>query len=42
MEAISKNGTQVFLRLEKSIALDIKSLLADYLGGKLILNKKEE
>jgi flotillin len=41
-EEISKNGTQVFDGLEKATGLDIKSLLAGYLGGKLISNKKEE
>ena len=41
-EEISKNGTQVFEGLEKATGLDIKSLLAGYLGGKLISNKKEE
>lgn len=35
-EEISKNGTQIFDGLEKATGLDIKSLLAGYLGGKLI------
>ncbi len=35
-EEISKNGTQIFEGLEKATGLDIKSLLAGYLGGKLI------
>lgn len=37
-EEISKNGTQIFEGLEKATGLDIKSLIAGYLGGKL-LNK---
>lgn len=41
-EEISKNGTQIFSGLEKATGLDIKSLLAGYLGGKLIDNKKKE
>ena len=44
-EEISKNGTQIFAGLEKATGLDIKSLLAGFLGGKLIAdknNKKEE
>ena len=43
-EEISKNGTQLFDGLEKATGLDIKSLLAGYLGGKLIAKKdnKEE
>lgn len=35
-EEISKNGTQIFDGLEKATGLDIKSLLAGYLGGKLL------
>ena len=35
-EEISKNGNQIFEGLEKATGLDIKSLLAGYLGGKLI------
>lgn len=35
-EEISKNGTQIFDGLEKATGLDVKSLLAGYLGGKLI------
>ncbi len=35
-EEISKNGSQIFEGLEKATGLDIKSLLAGYLGGKLI------
>lgn len=41
-EEISKNGTQIFAGLEKATGLDIKSLLAGYLGGKLIDKAKEE
>ena len=40
-EEISKNGTQIFEGLEKATGLDIKSLLAGYLGGRLI-NKEEK
>ena len=41
-EEISKNGTQIFDGLEKATGLDIKSLLAGYLGGKLINKDKEQ
>ena len=41
-EEISKNGTQIFDGLEKATGLDIKSLLAGYLGGKLIAKKDNE
>ena len=41
-EEISKNGTQIFAGLEKATGLDIKSLLAGYLGGKIIDKAKEE
>ena len=43
-EEISKNGTQLFDGLQKATGLDIKSLLAGYLGGKLVhkQNKDEE
>ena len=41
-EEISKNGTQVFAGLEKATGLDIKSLLAGFLGGKLISKNKNE
>ena len=41
-EEITKNGTQIFAGLEKATGLDVKSLLAGYLGGKLIENKKPE
>lgn len=39
-EEITKNGTQIFAGLEKATGLDVKSLLAGYLGGKLIDNGK--
>jgi len=35
-EEITKNGTQIFSGLEKATGLDVKSLLAGFLGGKLI------
>jgi flotillin len=38
-EEITNNGTQIFAGLEKATGLDIKSLLAGFLGGKLINNK---
>jgi len=41
-EEITRNGTQIFAGLEKATGLDIKSLLAGYLGGKLISNNKPE
>ena len=41
-EEISKNGSQVFAGLEKATGLDIKSLLAGYLGGKLIAKDNKE
>ena len=41
-EEITKNGTQIFTGLEQATGLDIKSLLAGYLGGKLISKNKEE
>ena len=40
-EEISKNGSQVFEGLEKATGLDVKSLLAGYLGGKFISKEKE-
>ena len=40
-EEISKNGTQIFAGLEKATGLDVKSLVAGFLGGKL-LNKPNE
>ena len=39
-EEITKNGTQIFDGLQKATGLDIKSLLAGYLGGKLIDSKR--
>ena len=41
-EEISKNGSQIFEGLEKATGLDIKSLLAGYLGGKLISKDNNE
>ena len=41
-EEISKNGVQLFDGLEKATGLDIKSLIAGYLGSKLISKQKEE
>ena len=41
-EEITKNGTQIFEGLEKATGLDIKSMLAGYLGGKLISKEKNE
>lgn len=41
-EEISKNGSQIFEGLEKATGLDVKSLLAGYLGGKLVAKDKEE
>ena len=38
-EEISKNGTQIMAGLEKATGLDIKSLLAGFLGGKLATTK---
>ena len=40
-EEISKNGIQIFDGLEKATGLDIKSLLAGYLGGKILSQKDE-
>ena len=40
-EEITNNGTQIFAGLEKATGLDIKSLLAGFLGGKLI-NKPQD
>lgn len=37
-EEITKSGTQIFAGIEKATGLDLKSILAGYLGGKL-LNK---
>ena len=41
-EEISKNGMQIFNGLEKATGLDIKSLLAGFLGGKLVSGPKTE
>ena len=41
-EEITKNGTQIFDGLQKATGLDIKSILAGYLGGKLIDSKKKK
>ena len=43
-EEISKNGTQIFSGLEAATGLDVKSLIAGFLGGKLIAksDKKDE
>ena len=41
-EEISKNGIQIFEGLEKATGVDIKSLLAGYLSGKLINSDKKK
>ena len=41
-EEISKNGNQIIDGLQKATGLDIKSLIAGYLGGKLIEKKKDD
>jgi flotillin len=41
-EEITKNGTQIFDGLEKATGLDIKSILAGYLGGRLIHKDSKE
>ena len=41
-EEISKNGIQIFNGLEQATGLDIKSLLAGYLGGKLTSKQQEK
>jgi len=41
-EEITKNGTQIIKGLESATGLDIKSLIAGYLGGKFITKKEEE
>ena len=41
-EEISKNGIQIFNGLEQATGLDIKSLLAGYLGGKLSSKKQDD
>lgn len=40
-EEITNNSTQIFAGLEKATGLDVKSLLAGYLGGKLIHKEKD-
>ena len=40
-EEITNNSTQIFAGLEKATGLNVKSLLAGYLGGKLISKDKE-
>ena len=40
-EEITNNSTQIFAGLEKATGLDIKSILAGYLGGKLISKEKD-
>ena len=41
-EEITRNGTQIVKGLEEATGLDIKSLIAGYLGGKLITKKEEK
>lgn len=41
-EEITKSGTQIFDGLEKATGLDIKSLLAGYLGGKLSVKNNDK
>ena len=41
-EEITNNSTQIFAGLEKATGLDVKSLLAGYLGGKLINKDKNQ
>ena len=41
-EEITKNGTQIFDGLEKATGLDIKSIIAGYLGGRLIHKDSKE
>lgn len=41
-EELSKNGNQIIDGLQKATGLDIKSLIAGYLGGKLIEKKKDD
>ena len=41
-EEITKNGTQIFDGLEKTTGLDIKSIIAGYLGGRLIHKDSKE
>lgn len=41
-EEITKNGTQIFDGLEKTLGIDVKSMLAGYLGGKIIGNNNND
>ena len=41
VEEISKNGTQVVEGLQKTLGIDVKSVLAGFLGGKLLNGKKD-
>ena len=41
-EEITKNGIQIFDGLEKATGLDIKSIIAGYLGGRLIHKDSKE
>ena len=41
-EEITKSGTQIFNGLEQATGLDIKSLLAGYLGGKLSVKNNDK
>lgn len=41
-EEITKNGTQVFDSVEHTLGIDLKSILAGYLGGKLSASNKGE
>ena len=40
-EEIGKNGSQLFEGLEKTLGVDIKSIIAGYLGAK-VLDKKDK
>lgn len=42
VEEISKNGTQVVEGLQKTLGIDVKSVLAGFLGGKLLGNNKKD
>ncbi len=41
-EEIGKNGDQLFEGLSKTLGIDVKSLLAGYLGGKILDNKNNK
>lgn len=41
-EEINKNGSQIITGLEKTFGIDIKSVIAGYLGGKIIESKKSD